>query len=149
MREFSKFVSLLLFGLFPLYGVVAEESKSEASIPLEQAGDFGLADTNNVGIILYYGSENGVTPEQAGDWIIGKLKDRLAKRRAEDPKLLPSGIDAVYFVQDVSEGMVGIRVGYLMGGVSVDTQEIRAATTDEVLDEVLHKRAVSARLLEQ
>ncbi len=114
---------------------------------LGKAGQFARDDLNNIGIIIYYGSGNGATPEQAGDYVLNKLNKRLEERVKQDPSFNPSNIDAAYFIQHLDpDAREGIVVGFLMGGQGIK-KDIREAVTNNVLDDVLDKRATSARLL--
>jgi len=139
----------MLLALCSFRNLAAQEENTDQRFALEQAGDFGQVDNNNIGIVLYYGSENNATPEEAGNWVIDKLNTRLRERQATDPLLLPLGIDALYYVEKLNDGTRGIAVGWHMGGVSVDKREIRAAVEVKVLDEVIDKRSLTANLLQR
>ena len=105
--------------------------------PLVQASQYGSADRNNIGIMVYYGPGNGITQDQAGEYVVQRL-EAAAKQRGLD-------IDAEYFVSR-TQGE-GISVGYHMGNTSVDAQDIRIAVADDSLDAAIDKRVTTGRLL--
>ena len=126
-------------------GYNTETAKNSA---LGQAGQFADADTNNIGIIIYYGTGNEPTADQVGNWVVGKLHKRQEARLQQDPTFNPSTIDTAYFVQPLegANAREGVVVGFLMGGQGIK-KDIREAVTDKVLDDVLDGRATTARLL--
>lgn len=105
--------------------------------PIEQAGLYGQEDLDNIGITVFYGVNNGVTKEQVGEFVERKLLEQAAQRGMN--------IDPRYFVIDAD--FEGVGVGYHMGGLAVDAQDIREAVSEETLNEVLDTRQNTARLL--
>lgn len=98
---------------------------------LVRAGNFGKADRKNVGIMMYYGTGNGSSPEEVGEFIEAGLED-AAEQRGID-------LDAEYFFTK-TDHFEGIVVGYLIGGLSIDGMDIREAIKPETYDMVIDKR---------
>lgn len=123
--------------------VIQEAGHTHSS--LVPAGDFGLADGNNIGMIIYYGTGNGSSPEDVAAFLISKLDERLNERIAEDPTLMVQDIDVEYYITNIEQE--GIGVAYMMGGMSVGPVDINQAFTPETLNQVLENRENTARLL--
>lgn len=107
--------------------------------PIVQAGDYGEAGPDNIGIMIYFGQGNGVTKDQVGEFVIRKLQERAALRGMN--------INPQYFILDAD--WQGVAVGYHMGGVSVDSQDLKSAVQPSVIDHVLDDRDRTAKLLAQ
>lgn len=129
----------------PMTGAVhAQDAKpiqinaSQEPIALVQAGNFGLADDQNVGIMMYYGSGNGSTADEVGTYLTENLQDRAAERDAQ--------VTADYFVQDLPE-IEGIIVTFHVGGQAVGPMDIRKAVTEEAFDTVIDTRQDVNRLM--
>ena len=103
---------------------------------LVQAGDYGLADTKNIAIMVYYGPGNGVTAEQVGEFITNLIKKEADLRQMD---VVPA-----YFVE--YGGAPGIAVAYHVGGASIDKQGIRNAVKPDTINAVLDKRQLTAKL---
>ena len=132
------FTALGLMATGPLTGnAYAQEARpiqinSTTTQPaIVQAGNFGQADSNNVGIMIYYGSGNEPTPDQVGNFIVGKLESAASASGQT--------VNADYFWVN-APNMEGIVVTFHMGGLSMDNYDIRDAIAPDTLSRVVQRR---------
>ena len=109
---------------------------TEQSPALVRAGNYALENTSNVAIMIYYGPGNGVSEDQVGEFVADQVT-----AIAQDRKL---HVTPDYFVE--YGGEEGIAVGFLVGGDSVDKQDLKSAVQPENINEVLDKREATARM---
>ncbi len=114
------------------------------------ADDHAMADYDNIAVLLYYGPGNGATPDQAGKYVMQKIKDRHEQRMRTDPSYELENINLKYFIEYTDpNGPEGIAVSFLAGGVGIGPFDIRDAVKQEPLDKILDFREISKRLLSE
>lgn len=119
----------------------AEDSSAQQNryvSPIERAGDFGRLSPSNIGIMVYYGHGNEVTKEQVGEFVVDKIVKRAQLRNIK--------VSPQYFIAETD--WEGIAVGYHVGAISIDSQDLRSAVELTALDEVLDIRMRTASILE-
>ena len=111
---------------------------SQEPIALVQAGNFGNAGRENVGIMMYYGSGNGSTADEVGTYLNENLEGRASERNAT--------IDAEFFVNHLPE-IEGIIITFHVGGQAIGPMDIREAITEATFDKVIDTRQDVNRLM--
>jgi len=118
----------------------SSQTKQAQIAAYENTGNYGYESQKNIGIALFFGSDNKGTPDQFGQYLVKKIKVYAL----EEHHLI---VEPAYFVINNPDGPKGIRLQLQMGPKAIDNINFMEAIKEKNLEKIIQTRIEANKLL--